>query len=80
MPENYRINPMYDLQGAPHPLQVLMVDKWTKPYSREYAAFPASWLRSAKFWPTTCMFLAIFRKKALFIYLLLIFFGVYQCY
>ncbi|GJV89233.1 glycine dehydrogenase A, mitochondrial [Tanacetum coccineum] len=42
------------IKGAPHPLQVLMVDKWTKPYSREYAAFPASWLRSAKFWPTTC--------------------------
>lgn len=42
------------IKGAPHPLQVLMADKWTKPYSREYAAFPASWLRSAKFWPTTC--------------------------
>ncbi|KAK1417907.1 hypothetical protein QVD17_27043 [Tagetes erecta] len=42
------------IKGAPHPLQVLMTDKWTKPYSREYAAYPASWLRSAKFWPTTC--------------------------
>ncbi|XP_071730366.1 glycine dehydrogenase (decarboxylating) A, mitochondrial-like [Rutidosis leptorrhynchoides] len=41
------------LKGAPHPLQVLMAEKWTKPYSREYAAYPASWLRSAKFWPTT---------------------------
>nr|XP_043627676.1 glycine dehydrogenase (decarboxylating) A, mitochondrial-like [Erigeron canadensis] len=41
------------IKGAPHPLQVLMAEKWTKPYSREYAAFPASWLRSAKFWPTT---------------------------
>ncbi|GMI92588.1 glycine decarboxylase P-protein 1 [Hibiscus trionum] len=41
------------LKGAPHPPSLLMGDAWTKPYSREYAAFPASWLRSAKFWPTT---------------------------
>ncbi|KAL8115247.1 hypothetical protein AgCh_021907 [Apium graveolens] len=41
------------LKGAPHPPSLLMADKWTKPYSREYAAFPASWLRSTKFWPTT---------------------------
>lgn len=30
-----------------------MADQWTKPYSREYAAFPAAWLRGFKFWPTT---------------------------
>ncbi|GMG99110.1 hypothetical protein Nepgr_000950 [Nepenthes gracilis] len=41
------------LKGAPHPLSFLMADSWTKPYSREYAAFPAPWLRAAKFWPTT---------------------------
>lgn len=41
------------LQGAPHPPSLLMGDAWTKPYSREYAAFPASWLRASKFWPTT---------------------------
>ncbi|GAB2243551.1 hypothetical protein Droror1_Dr00023679 [Drosera rotundifolia] len=41
------------LKGAPHPPSLLMADSWSKPYSREYAAFPASWLRSAKFWPTT---------------------------
>ncbi|KAK9699763.1 hypothetical protein RND81_08G194600 [Saponaria officinalis] len=41
------------LKGAPHPPSMLMADSWSKPYSREYAAFPASWLRSAKFWPTT---------------------------
>ncbi|KAL4281140.1 hypothetical protein GQ457_03G042740 [Hibiscus cannabinus] len=33
------------LKGAPHPPSLLMGDSWTKPYSREYAAFPASWLR-----------------------------------
>ncbi|CAH2077105.1 unnamed protein product [Thlaspi arvense] len=41
------------LKGAPHPPSLLMADTWKKPYSREYAAFPASWLRSSKFWPTT---------------------------
>ncbi|XP_010472637.1 PREDICTED: glycine dehydrogenase (decarboxylating) 2, mitochondrial-like [Camelina sativa] len=41
------------LKGAPHPLSSLMADTWKKPYSREYAAFPAPWLRSSKFWPTT---------------------------
>ncbi|KAL5769065.1 hypothetical protein ACOSP7_015621 [Xanthoceras sorbifolium] len=41
------------LKGAPHPPSLLMGDSWTKPYSREYAAFPASWLRVAKFWPST---------------------------
>ncbi|XP_042427601.1 glycine dehydrogenase (decarboxylating), mitochondrial-like [Zingiber officinale] len=41
------------LKGAPHPPSLLMSDTWNKPYSREYAAFPASWLRGAKFWPST---------------------------
>ncbi|GAV56940.1 GDC-P domain-containing protein [Cephalotus follicularis] len=41
------------LKGAPHPPSLLMGDAWTKPYSREYAAFPASWLHVSKFWPST---------------------------
>ncbi|KAH6761310.1 glycine decarboxylase P-protein 2 [Perilla frutescens var. hirtella] len=41
------------LKGAPHPPSVLMADAWTKPYSREYAAYPATWLKTAKFWPST---------------------------
>ncbi|ERN19778.1 hypothetical protein AMTRI_Chr05g60930 [Amborella trichopoda] len=41
------------LKGAPHPPSLIMADEWKKPYSREYAAFPASWLRGAKFWPST---------------------------
>ncbi|XP_057775837.1 glycine dehydrogenase (decarboxylating), mitochondrial [Salvia miltiorrhiza] len=41
------------LKSAPHPPSLLMADVWTKPYSREYAAFPAAWLKNAKFWPTT---------------------------
>jgi glycine dehydrogenase len=30
-----------------------MADEWTKPYTRESAAFPAPWVRASKFWPTT---------------------------
>ncbi|GMN35992.1 hypothetical protein TIFTF001_005680 [Ficus carica] len=41
------------LKSAPHPPSLLMGDAWTKPYSREYAAFPAPWLRASKFWPST---------------------------
>ncbi|KAH9329933.1 hypothetical protein KI387_002041, partial [Taxus chinensis] len=39
------------LKGAPHPASVVMSDDWKKPYSREVAAFPASWVRASKFWP-----------------------------
>jgi glycine dehydrogenase len=39
------------LKGAPHPARVIAADDWSRPYSREQAAFPASWVREAKFWP-----------------------------
>ena len=39
--------------GSPHPADEVLADKWDKPYSRELAAYPASWTRQAKFWPTT---------------------------
>eukprot|EP00243_Klebsormidium_subtile_P004314 TRINITY_DN18282_c0_g1_i1.p1 TRINITY_DN18282_c0_g1~~TRINITY_DN18282_c0_g1_i1.p1 ORF type:complete len:1056 (-),score=381.30 TRINITY_DN18282_c0_g1_i1:459-3626(-) len=41
------------LKGAPHTAAVVLGDEWKKPYSREAAAFPAAWVRQAKFWPTT---------------------------
>lgn len=41
------------LKGAPHPASAVMADEWKKPYSRELAAFPASWVRESKFWPST---------------------------
>uniref|UniRef100_A0A0D6QV42 Glycine cleavage system P protein n=1 Tax=Araucaria cunninghamii TaxID=56994 RepID=A0A0D6QV42_ARACU len=40
------------LKGAPHPASVVMSDEWKKPYPREVAAFPASWVRASKFWPS----------------------------
>lgn len=39
------------LKGAPHPAVQLMTDDWTHPYSRQKAAYPLDWVRSAKFWP-----------------------------
>lgn len=52
--ENGKVDPHYNvLKGAPHPAALVMADEWNKPYSREVAAFPASWVRASKFWPTT---------------------------
>ncbi len=39
------------LKNAPHTAQMIVADKWTHPYSREQAAFPAPWTREHKFWP-----------------------------
>ena len=39
------------LKHAPHPASVVTADRWDHRYGRERAAFPAPWLRDAKFWP-----------------------------
>ncbi|MFQ5670270.1 MAG: aminomethyl-transferring glycine dehydrogenase [Acidobacteriota bacterium] len=39
------------LKNAPHTARALAREPWTRPYSRETAAFPAPWLREHKFWP-----------------------------
>jgi glycine dehydrogenase len=39
------------LQHAPHTLAAVTADDWGHAYSREVAAFPAPWVREAKFWP-----------------------------
>ncbi|PYI43301.1 MAG: glycine dehydrogenase (aminomethyl-transferring) [Verrucomicrobia bacterium] len=39
------------LKNAPHTARQIASDKWDRPYSREQAAFPASWTREHKFWP-----------------------------
>jgi glycine dehydrogenase len=38
------------LKGAPH-TALAIAGEWDRPYSREQAAFPASWTREHKFWP-----------------------------
>ena len=39
------------LRGAPHTAAAVTVEKWTKPYTRELAAFPVPALRQGKYWP-----------------------------
>ena len=39
------------LRQAPHTAEVCTADSWDHPYSRRRAAFPASWVHDAKFWP-----------------------------
>ncbi len=40
------------LKNAPHTAAVVTATEWTRPYSREQAAFPAPWIRTSKFWPS----------------------------
>jgi glycine dehydrogenase len=40
------------LKNAPHTAEAVCSDSWKRPYSREQAAFPASWTRQRKFWPS----------------------------
>jgi glycine dehydrogenase len=39
------------LKNAPHPLARVTADTWTHQYTRQQAAFPASWIAESKFWP-----------------------------
>jgi glycine dehydrogenase len=39
------------LKHAPHTANVLLADEWTRPYSRQEAAFPLPWVREDKYWP-----------------------------
>lgn len=38
------------LKNAPHTADMIAVENWNHPYSRERAAFPANWLYDYKFW------------------------------
>ncbi|WP_225037025.1 aminomethyl-transferring glycine dehydrogenase [Winogradskyella sp. SM1960] len=40
------------LKNAPHTLSMLTSDEWVLPYSREAAAYPLSYVRDNKFWPS----------------------------
>jgi glycine dehydrogenase len=37
---------------APHTAAQVTATEWTRPYSREKAAFPAPWVKEFKFWPS----------------------------
>lgn len=40
------------LKNAPHTCQLVSADEWTKSYSRSKAAYPLSYLKTAKIWPS----------------------------
>ncbi|HEY5931858.1 MAG TPA: aminomethyl-transferring glycine dehydrogenase, partial [Nitrospira sp.] len=40
------------LKNAPHTAAIVTATEWSRPYSREQAAFPALWLKNSKFWPS----------------------------
>src|SRR5581483_929944 len=39
------------LKHAPHTMEAVVSDSWTRAYTREKAAFPLPWVRGRKFWP-----------------------------
>jgi glycine dehydrogenase len=39
------------LKNAPHTQAVICANEWTRPYTREQAAFPLDYVRENKFWP-----------------------------
>jgi glycine dehydrogenase len=40
------------LKHAPHIQRIVIASEWTRPYTREEAAFPLPYVRENKFWPT----------------------------
>jgi glycine dehydrogenase len=40
------------LKHAPHTAKKVCANEWTRPYTREQAAYPLSWVRENKFWPS----------------------------
>lgn len=40
------------LKHAPHTAAVITADEWTRPYTRQKAAYPLSFVKEAKFWPS----------------------------
>lgn len=40
------------LKRAPHTAATVTSDEWSRPYSRQQAAYPAPWLKTHKFWPS----------------------------
>jgi glycine dehydrogenase len=53
------------LKRAPHTMAQIVSSDWTRPYSREAAAFPAPWTRAHKFWPSVGRIDAAFGDRTL---------------
>jgi glycine dehydrogenase len=40
------------LKHAPHTASIITADEWTRPYSRQKAAYPLPFVKETKFWPS----------------------------
>jgi glycine dehydrogenase len=40
------------LKHAPHTASIITADEWNRPYSRQKAAYPLTWVKDYKFWPS----------------------------
>jgi glycine dehydrogenase len=40
------------LKNAPHTVDLITADEWARSYSRQAAAYPLSWVKGNKFWPS----------------------------
>ncbi|MES2566678.1 MAG: aminomethyl-transferring glycine dehydrogenase [Bacteroidota bacterium] len=40
------------IKNAPHTCKLVVSDDWDKPYNRQKAAYPLTWVRDNKFWPS----------------------------
>jgi glycine dehydrogenase len=54
------------LKMAPHTSEILLSDKWDRPYGREKAAYPLDWVRQAKFWPSVSRIDSAYGDRNLF--------------
>jgi glycine dehydrogenase len=54
------------LKNAPHTAAEVTADAWDHPYSREQAAYPASWTREQKFWPSVARIDSVYGDRNLF--------------
>ena len=53
------------LKHAPHTAACVIADQWTRPYAREKAAYPASWTREHKVWPSVGRIDAVYGDRNL---------------
>ena len=54
------------LKHAPHTAMCVTSDEWTRKYSREKAAYPATHLREFKFWPASARIDSAYGDRNLF--------------
>jgi glycine dehydrogenase len=53
------------IKHAPHTAKAVVSSNWTRPYTREQAAFPLPWVRENKFWPSVARVDNVFGDKNL---------------